>query len=511
LANCFFKKWRMNFSFFGLKFPNFLGRNPSPRVPAAPDLRAGRDGAAELVPTQAASARSASQTERERAAKDRILSGSLAVQVPPIRSTFDEAQQHADRHPELAWLADSGVAATNEGLALLTDAVKDSYSKQLGQQQFFPEFERSLQSLRCLSLIVDGSKSSHEEFVRHQCAPKLSFAQFQSMCAQWKKLLENHPELNANELLQAAQTALVLGDMGKSPKAREEMQALGIDDPDHDDFYGHVMQTPEALKQLPSFVALNPVQQNVVRSSAGLAHFGHITHCEGGPAMYANLTRTEAGVSSAVPFDFAMVVHMCDVAGALGHKNNQGSLTYNEHTHLAMQDTIASCELLSSGDALQAYHQYLSARAERLGLSADIPSDQMLARLGAMLRLFTPQDGVALSAAEQDQAMAYLMPEGAAQLPRTPTYMPAVLVNLCNNKKLGESQQARLAQAIRIGIPYITAALQTYRAMLSSGQMGDDVPLNFNPIAGVAATDPGALMKQQVTINPVTGAVTLAG
>jgi hypothetical protein len=504
----------MQFNGFGFKWPNLWGNNPAPQTPAPAPIRPGPEDAADAPGT---SAPRLGQTAQERGVRERLLSAA-EVKVSNLGSAVGEAKRHFGQYPELAWLADAGVAATNEGLVSPTDTVQESYSKRLGQKQFFPELERSLQSLRCLSLIVDGTVPSYQEFVRHQFAPKLSSAHFQELSSQWKKLVASHPELTEEELLQAAQAALVLGDMGKSPKARAEMEALGIDDPDHDDFYGHVMQTPDALMKLPSFVALNPAQQQVVRSNAGLAHFGHITHAEGGPAMYAQLTHTEAGVACARPFDFAMMVQMCDVAGALGHKNNQGSLTYNEHTHMAMQDTIASCQVLSSGDALQAYHHYLSARAERLGLLPQDPHTQMLARLGAMLRLFTPQDGAALvlgfsqlTPGDQDKAIAFLMPEAAAQMPRTPTYMPAVLVNLQNNKILGESPQERLVEAVRVGVPCIILALHAYRKMLSSGEMAPDVPLNFNPLAHVAATRPYALGAYPLQIDPVSGAVTLKG
>jgi hypothetical protein len=513
----------MTFSFLTRGISHLWAPRPARQAPAA--VPAPQNPARAADPPAAVASRTAGATQGEEVARARVLSGATAVQPATIASPLNEAQRHFKQHPELAWLADAGVSATNEGLVSLNDAMKDSYSKDLGQKQFFPELERSLQSLRCLSLIVDGSTASHQEFVGHQFAPKISFAHFQTLSAQWKQLRKSYPALNEGELLQAAQAALVLGDMGKSPKAREEMRELGITDPDHDDFYGHVMRTPEALLKLPSFQALNVAQQKVVRDSAGLAHFGHITHCEGGPAMYANLTRTVAGKWVAVPFDFAMMVHTCDVAGALAHKSNQGSLTYNDHTHIAMQDTIASCQALASGDAHHAYHQYLSARAQRLGLSPDAPKDQMLARLGAMMRLFTPVDGSALwhgfsqlNTAQQAQAMESLMPEGAALLPRTPTYMPAVLVNLRNNKALGASPQERLVQAVQIGVPCITAALQTYRAMVSSGEMAADVPLNFNPIAAVAAgvdgnnepCDPHDLQTKPLQINPDNGAVTLS-
>jgi hypothetical protein len=437
-----------------------------------------------------------------------IMSG----HITRLDQQMNRAKRYLEIYLELGWLADAGVTATNEGLTKKSTE-KNSYSRKLGQTSFFVEFERSLQSLHCFNLIVEGTKEGYQEFVGKQAEPKLTLEHFQALSQRWKNLVENYPDLNAEELHQALQVGLVLGDIGKSPMAREKMADLGIDDPDHDDFYAKVITNPEACKRLPSFCALSHKQQELLRASAGLAHFGHITHCEGGPEMYSNLKRS--GVLDSMPhvFDFAMLMHISDVAGALAQKDNQGSLTYNDDTFQAVEDTIGACQRLMSQDELGAYDQYLAARVKQLDLS-ESQSDRILARLGAMLRLFTPKQGAALrdgfaklDKQEKQQAIDYLSPEGASQFPRTPTYMPAVLVNLLNNRTLGSTPDQRLTEAIRIGIPFITATLKNYKDMLEKGTIGKDFPINFNSVAGIAAEDPFSLQHKQISIDPLTGMI----
>jgi hypothetical protein len=461
-------------------------------------------------------------------AKELRLEARLNRKTPRIPSAVVEASSHFKKYPELAWLTDSGLASRHAGLDFCAELGEGSYSQSLGQTQFFPALERRLQSLRCLSLIVDGCAPSHEEFVRRQpSAIQLRPEAFEMLHAFWKKIVRaKHPILHKHELLRALQTALVLGDIGKSPKVREQMKALGITDPNHDNFYAHVMRVRKARETLPSFSALNKAQQNLVRANIGSTYLTQLTHCEGGSAMYEQL-RLPTSDAYAVPFDFSMLVHVCNMAGALGHKRNQqGSLTHNAHADLAIQDTLTSCSLnvLVFGSALKAYDKYLSLRAQLLGLSPSSKTDQLLARLAAMLELFTPEDGKAiwlgyfqLSEAERAQALALLLPEGvpkdvsegAAMLPCMPIRMRAVLVNLHKNASLGESREDRLKLTVQIGVPCISRALQAYLALVESGEMGGDVALNFKPIARVATSDPHALAQREVKIDPATGAVTL--
>ena len=98
--------------------------------------------------------------------------------------------------------------------------------------------------------------------------------------------------LSELQIAQAMETALVLGDIGKSEKARELFKPYGINAPDHDDFYGEAMHVIEKHPKLcPSFARLSSSAKNLLVNIANLAHYGHITHLEGGVGTFSKLKR----------------------------------------------------------------------------------------------------------------------------------------------------------------------------------------------------------------------------
>lgn len=311
-------------------------------------------------------------------------------------------------------------------------------------------------------------------------------------------------ERNVSELqmAQAMEAALVLGDIGKSEKARELFKPYGIKAPDHDDFYGEAMQVlVQHPKLCPSFSRLPTSAKKILAEIANLAHYGHVTHLEGGLGMFSKLK--ESGIASKDPIalSFDLFVHTCDVAGALGHVNNQSSLVYTEPAHRAVQAMGEAVRVLSNPykNELDAYNSYLSVRASWLGLDPNNSSDRVLSRIGAMLRLFTVEEGAVLRKAihELDPSIrslaAQLDVHSQDQPSRTPTYMPTVLVNLSNNPELGKTKEERLSKAITMGLPFIARVLERHKELLLKNEIDSNIPLNFNKIAGIAKTSPASL------------------
>ena len=94
-----------------------------------------------------------------------------------------------------------------------------------------------------------------------------------------------------------------------------------------------------------------------------------------------------------------------------------------------------------------AYNTYLTTRAKWLGLDPHDRSDRVCARVGAMLRLFTEDQGTVLKGSMQKidpDTLTKIVTQldiGSGSLPTlTNTYMPAVLVNLSNNTALGATK-----------------------------------------------------------------------
>ena len=412
------------------------------------------------------------------------------------------AEQCLAQYPEIMYLADAAVRKTEEGDAILDG----SYSEQIFGQKFV-ELDRTLMTLHCMKLILDGGEDAYLQFTEAQ--PKevrLSRQSFAKLHLQGRSLLISRYEgLSETEMIRAIEAALVLGDIGKSERAREVFRAYGAKAPDHDDFHGEVMKILEAHPKLsPTFEALPRGAKKILCEAANLAHYGHVTHLEGSPHQMLSYLKTSGVSRLGLEFDF--FVHVCDVAGALGHIDRRSSKVYTEQAHAAMQGVYSACMLLREGHTeLEAYNAYLSMRASLLGLDPSDQTEAILTRIGAMLRLFTPEEGALLREGVRalDPSVIKAFDVRGIEGGRTPTYMPAVLVNLMNNERLGNSREERIIQAVAIGLPFLAKVLE------QSKTFDKTIPLNFNGAAGLAKTAPEKLLldfeiDQEGNVLPVS-------
>lgn len=425
--------------------------------------------------------------------------------LSPLEEGIDWVWQCVKKYPEILYLADENVRKTEEGSLLL----QGSCSEQMFGKKFV-EFDRTIMTLICLHLIFDGSNDSYEKFIKDQPEDnKLSRQSFNELHLQGKHLLKLISQgISELEIIQALETALVLGDIGKSERAREIFKSFGAKAPDHDDFHEEVIQILQIHPELcPSYNRLTLAAKKLITESANLAHYGHITHIEGGSHMFSKLKQSNVLSDNPIYFLFDFFVHACDVAGALGHINNQSSPVYTESCHRALQAVFESSMLLATPykTEIDAYNTYLKIRAKWLGLDIQEKIDRVLVRMGTMLRLVTPTDGSILKEAILHLPLAIrdqIIDEfDGEEFERTPTYMPALLVNLLNNPALGESKAERLAQAVMIGLPFITRVLKAHRQHLLFGEADPTIPLNFNRAAEVAKSNPQAL-KGEFRIDP---------
>ncbi len=428
----------------------------------------------------------------------------LTTAIPHVNAAPDTAQsvlagkswveKCVEQYPEILWLADENVRKTEEGQASRTS----SYSEQLFNRQYI-EFDRTLMTLHVLRLILDGGDAAYQTFTADQPADvRLSRESFSRVHHQGQSLVKSGwGEMSEPQIIQTMETALILGDMGKSKRARDLFGPFDAHAPDHDDFYEEMIRLlPENPRLSPSFYRLPPQAKELLAKIANLAHYGHITHLEGGPSMFDKL-RSNFRDSFSLSFD--LFIHACDVAGALGHANPRSSLMFTELTSRAVTATGAAVHVLADPDktAEDAYRAYVSRRASWLGLNPENRLERVLTRVGAMLRLFTLEEGEVLRQAinelaetEREKVISALEIQKNDPMVRTPTYMPAVLVNLFNNPRLGESKAERLKQVVIIGLPLLSKILDQHRKALIHEQADPYIPLNFNRIAGVAKTNP---------------------
>lgn len=423
--------------------------------------------------------------------------------LKPIIFSPNEGKQWVEKcveqYPEILWLADVNVRRTEEGQA----SSELSYSEQLFGQKYI-EFDRTMMTIQCLKLILDGSEKAYQTFTDAQPKEnKLSKESFHILHLQGKKLLTSKwGGMSEFQMAQAMETALVLGDMGKSEKARKIFAPYKVNAIDQDDFYGEAMSVLEMYPEVsPSFAQLSSPGKKLLIEVANLAHYGHVTHLEGSVTMFTKLKKSAIPSKDPIALSFDLFIHTCDVAGALGHVNKQSSLAYTELTHRGLQAMGESVKVLSNPQKteLDAYNTYLGIRASWLGLKAENRLDRVLVRIGAMLRLFTPEEGMILKKAisELDKNVcdniSAQLDDQTDQINRTPTYMPALLLNLFNNPYLGSSNEERLSKAVTLGLPFIARVLEKYKELIANKEIDPNIPLNFNKMAGIAKTSPESL------------------
>lgn len=434
-----------------------------------------------------------------------------AQAVTPVTMQEEQGTQWVqkcmDQYPEILWLANRDVRKTEEG-----QEAKGSYSEQLFQEKFI-EFDRTLLTLHCLKLILDGREAAYKEFVSAQPeSDRLSRASFQELHRQGKDLLLHNPwGLSDVEMRQAMEASLVLGDMGKSEKARALFKVYGVKAPDHDDFHEEAMQVLKSHPDLcPTFASLPEVAQQLLIKTANLAHYGHITHLEGGLSMFSKLKESQLGVQDLNALRFDLFVHTCDVAGALGHLHSRSSMMYTEPTYRAIQATHEACLLFQDPEKTEwdAYQSYLAVRAQWLGLDPDDQIERVLTRIGTMMRLYSPAEGsllkeavASLNEGQKAKIVEQLDIQKGKKENRTPTYMPAVLVNLLNQSQLGDTREERLKQTVLLGLPFLSQVLQRQEERLIAKQADAQIPLNFNPIAGLVKKNPKALQNADFEID----------
>jgi hypothetical protein len=422
------------------------------------------------------------------------------IVLSPVEGT-SWVRKCMEQYPELEWLADADVRKTQEGV----DTLEGTYSEQLFGAKYI-EFDRSVMALHCMRLFVDGSKKAYETFTAAQKDSKLTWESFQDVHKRTNRLLQSKwGGMSGTELMQAMETGLILRDLGKSPKMREIFKPFAALPPDHDDCYGKMIEVLlDHPKLCPSFARLNPSGKALLAKTANLAHYGHITHLEGGAGMFSQLKKHRIVIDDPIAIEIDLQIHLWNVAGALGHVNNRSSIVYTELTHRALQEMAKAVHILADPDKTEwdAYSAYLQARAKWLNMNPQENSECVLARVGAMLRLFTPQEGAVLQKAMaqfddrmKERIIVQLHAAQESTKGRTPTYMPAVLVNLSNNRELGPTREERLHKAVTLGLLFITRVLEQHQAMLSKGEIDPDIPLNFNDAAGFAKTDPYLLIN----------------
>ncbi|MCI5052678.1 MAG: hypothetical protein MRY21_06040 [Simkaniaceae bacterium] len=415
-------------------------------------------------------------------------------------------------YKELSWFSDKEMLVTEENQASNSS---DAWSQRLFGERSI-EFDRTIMSMLSMRTILDGKYEDYLEFVAHQKEDaRLNWQSFQNLQTEIRAIVRSYPGLNENEVRKAIEASIIINDLGKLDRIRQVARPYGEFPHDHNEFACKAMQLCPHI--FPLWQSLSAEQQKLIVSMSGLAPYGRITHLEGSAGMFKQLKNSPILTDKPIAFEIGFFVHICDVAGALGHVDQRSSLVYDENTHKALSCVKMACLSLKEGDESAAYASYLTQRASWLGLDGDSPLHQVLARIGAMLRLFTPDEGKMLK-----EAFLKLAPEALADIVEefngirepldalAPTDISTLLANLYNNYHLGDHHKERLTQTIHIGLPFISQVIKEHRKGVSKRKIDASMPLNFHEIARIAKESPRELIDHKFTISK-TGEVHLKG
>lgn len=418
--------------------------------------------------------------------------------------TLTFAKRIIATYPEAEWLMGEGVKGTLQGEK---GTPLTSWSLQIRGKHYI-EFERTVSSMLILYAFNQGDEKAYEWFTRYQKeSDRLSKNSFNQAATLVQKVVKEYS-------LKLLETNLLLGDLGKTPEAHKLAKEYGITEGDHDIFLAQCLERCPNI--FPTYKTLTKAEQKTIRSNAGLLHFGHLMHMEGtATAMLSTLKKSEM-LKQADGFDFELVCHLCDISAVLAHVNNQGSLVMIEPLYQSILDAMEVVSALSTKTEGQALLEYTERRCKRL-LWWDItfPTRDILARIAAMMRLTTPNDGQLLRDAWQkmpnpQNLIDILHPFRTDQKIPTPTYVPAVLTNLRDSlSKIEPDPQKVMDVVIEIALPWIVNVIQTYEKEMGS-LYPPNLTLNFNAIGGAVRDNPHVLDKNPgFSIDKETGEVTL--
>lgn len=454
---------------------------------------------------------------RHRLRKNYLVAGLVLATLPAIwlfaidrketeLTKFSEVREGEDLAPirkllfeyeELHWLTRNEVHVTPENGV---HNPKNSYSFRLFGTNF-PEFDRTMMSLNCLNLFLDGKYEDYLEFVYLQPkADRLEWKSFLDIQRNIHAVFDNLSDKDSKETRKVLEMALILSDVVKTKIAEDLAKERGIVLGDFDQTYRTILQ--DAPDIFPSYQKLSPRGKDLLYKLSFQRCFGYIAHLEGGPDLFTLLKKTELFSQDSDLFELELFVYQCDVGGALGHVDSHSSIAYNEQSHQIIQAVREACLLLKTHDENTVYERYLSKRADWLGFDIASPLNRVLARIGAMLRLTKLEEGKMLK-----DSFLKLAPEDLSLIVdvfntskkdsnfKIPMYIPAVLVNLLNNEQLGTKRQERLLQSIHLGLPFIAKVLRSYKEEISPKI------LNFDQIARLAKDDPNRLLNDEFTID----------
>ncbi len=424
------------------------------------------------------------------------------------------------KYPEIKEFASNQVAVTKEGsndsnvngwtIKLVQDGI---ISKPINGVKYL-ELERTLSSIVALKLILEGNINAYQELVALQHPDdKLSLASYTNL----NKLATNAVSWFGYEAIEAM---LIYGDLGKIKAFREKGLKYEIRAKDHDDWIEALLnQDSNVIEEIiPSFKNLTAQSQKTLREVAKLMHihFGHVLHLEGGHKMFERFKAAIGKPSNITEetqalLELALVVQYCDVAGATSHVYGiRGFNSLTEKCYLGYQIVQKGLRSLMSGESeIEALNICTKERAKLLGINLDTPLKQVAVRLACQLRLYFAEDQPKLLEQSIENLdinsrkiliEQFSLDEGFNGWVRNPTYLPALLLNIYNNRQDPHCKLLTIEERMQNAVNTAVSLAKLFDYNKNEWQFLPD-PINLNELAGLASKNP-VLFLNPLKFNP---------
>lgn len=360
------------------------------------------------------------------------------------------------------------------------------------------ELERTMLCIMCMDAVYSGDRTFFEKSPVPFGKP-LSKDQFNQL---YLSLIQHFPKDTGRKILFCE---LVLGDIGKIKPLRELLcQEFSIHEQDPDRFIEALLAQDHARLSeiLPTIASLTKKEFEELRKTYTGFHYGHFCHTESTERELGRLQNIlkQRGMRYLTK---NMLVQLFDVAGARAH--DQGKIQLNNVIFgTYFDDMLPALKQLEYHTPEEVYRDYLVKRLDIAQVTLEDSTKQslstterLLGRLLCMFRIYKPGDAATLQASlarleEDDQFkrdLATLDSYQANPKFHTPTYMPALLNALKDNKNLatlahGEDEDAQTT-ALRVGMRLIAMSLAEHQKRHSENQN----PVNFNQLTSVVKGD----------------------
>ncbi len=276
-------------------------------------------------------------------------------------------------------------------------------------------------------------------------------------------------------------------------------------------------------QQHPSAEEREVIKSNLQSAFSHRRHYRHMLYTEGSYAMFNTIVSdVKAGKLSKDAYTFWVLYWNTNITGFQGNVEPRGSFYLTSNTFRAMSALESVLDVIFEDSTFlpsAILTSYLTQRAAFLGLgeirntdiNLNIKDQEFLAHIGAMMRLYHPEQGQLLSASYhvRRKDLSELRKDFYVSddtMP-TPTYAPALFANVkdCLLKRYDEDKVFRSSRTIRakqlnmtadklklmlaifetliLCLPLYLAALNKYKQLRKEAKIDPHVPLSFQSIA----------------------------